>query len=133
MVVALRTASAPVEARAPKIETAYPSPGATELPVQPTVELERPYRKQRLAADCAMPPKTSMRWGTAHRRSRDRELGRMPGRFQLRPGPNQEIRSELHSPRSHTPRSRELAWLARKLPEQSRQVMAGARHGLVSR
>jgi len=50
MVVALRTASAPVGARAPKIETAYPSPGAAELPVQPTVELERLYRKQRLAA-----------------------------------------------------------------------------------
>ena len=49
MAVALRV-EAPAETDHRKIETVFPAPGAKELPVQPTIELERLYRKQRLAA-----------------------------------------------------------------------------------
>lgn len=48
MAVALRTAATTAPSR--KIETLYPARGATTLPVQPTHEEERLYRKQRLAA-----------------------------------------------------------------------------------
>ncbi|BBK32718.1 ribulose-5-phosphate 4-epimerase/fuculose-1-phosphate aldolase [Stella humosa] len=50
MAVALRTERPAIEAHAQKIETTFPAPGSDELPVQRTVELERLYRKQRLAA-----------------------------------------------------------------------------------
>lgn len=49
MAVALRV-EAPAETDHRKIETVFPAPGVKELPVQPTIELERLYRKQRLAA-----------------------------------------------------------------------------------
>lgn len=49
MAVALRT-EPPAQPFAGKIETVFPAPGSRELPVQPTVELERLYRKQRPAA-----------------------------------------------------------------------------------
>ncbi len=46
----VRRSMLPPQPHTAKIATVFPAPGAKTLPVQPTVELERLYRKQRLAA-----------------------------------------------------------------------------------
>ncbi|MCC7275384.1 MAG: class II aldolase/adducin family protein [Alphaproteobacteria bacterium] len=60
---------------AAKIDTVFPEPGAAELPVQPTIELERLYRKQRLAASYRLFARYGFEMGGAgHITARDPEL-----------------------------------------------------------